>query len=100
MVQNKGLVFKAVPDRVPVVGKSIAVETREFDLDQAPPEGGITTKNFCTSYDPYQMGRMNIHKKSYMPPFTIGQPMGNFTVAKVLKSDVPRSSLAMLLLDR
>jgi NADPH-dependent curcumin reductase CurA len=87
MVQNKRLIFKAVPDGVPVVGKNIAVETGEFDLDQAPPKGGITTKNFYASYDPYQMGRMNIHKKSYIPPFTIGQPIGNFTVAKVLKSD-------------
>jgi NADPH-dependent curcumin reductase CurA len=87
MVQNQGLIFKAVPDRVPVVGKDIAVETREFDLDQAPPASGITTKNFYTSYDPYQLGRMNIHRKSYLPPFTIGQPIGSFTIAKVLKSN-------------
>lgn len=87
MVQNQGLIFKAVSDGVPVVGKGIAVETCEFDLDQAPPEGGITTKNFYASYDPYQMGRMNIHRKSYVPPFTLDQPMSNFTVARVLKSD-------------
>lgn len=87
MVQNKGLIFKAVPDGVPVVGKHIAVETGEFDLDQAPPEGGIITKNFYASYDPYQMGRIDIHRKSYIPPFTLGQPIGNFTIAKVLKSD-------------
>lgn len=31
MVQNKRLIFKAVPDGVPVVGKNIAVETGEFD---------------------------------------------------------------------
>jgi len=90
MVQNKGLIFKAVPDGIPVVGKDIAVETREFDLDQAPPDGGITTKNFYASYDPYQRGRMNIHRQSYIPPFTLGQPMSNFTVAKVLKSDSPK----------
>jgi NADPH-dependent curcumin reductase CurA len=87
MVQNKGLIFKAVPDGNPVVGKDLQVETREFDLDQAPPEGGITTKNFYVSFDPYQLGRMNIHRKSYIPPFTIGQPIGNFTIAKALKSD-------------
>jgi NADPH-dependent curcumin reductase CurA len=69
------------------VGKDLAVETREFDLDQAPPEGGITTKNFYASFDPYQLGRMNIHRKSYVPPFTIGRPIGNFAIAKVLKSD-------------
>jgi NADPH-dependent curcumin reductase CurA len=87
MVQNKGLIFKAVPDGVPVVGENLAVETREFELDQVPPEGGITTKNFYASFDPYQLGRMNIHRKSYIPPFTIGQPISNFTIAKILKSD-------------
>jgi NADPH-dependent curcumin reductase CurA len=100
MMQNKGLIFKAVPDGVPVVGKNLAAETREFGLDQAPPEGGITTKNFYASFDPYQLGRMNIHGKSYIPPFTIGQPIGNFTIAKILKSDNESSSLATLLLGQ
>lgn len=88
MVQNKGLIFKKVPTGVPVPGEHLAVETREFDLEQAPPAGGITTKNFYASFDPYQRGRMREpEKKSYSPPFTLGQPIGNATVAKVIKSD-------------
>ena len=88
MVQNKGLIFKQVPAGLPVPGKDLTVEDREFDLDQSPPSGGITTKNFYASFDPYQRGRMRAPtKKSYSPPFELGKPIGNAVVAKVLKSD-------------
>ncbi|TVY88301.1 NADP-dependent oxidoreductase [Lachnellula willkommii] len=88
MVQNKGVIFKQVPKGTPVPGQDLVVEAREFDLDQAPPSGGITTKNLYASFDPYQRGRMRAPEiKSYSPPFTLGQPITNSTVAKVLKSD-------------
>lgn len=88
MVQNKGLIFKQVPQGLPVPGKDLIVEAREFDLNQAPPPGGITTKNLYASFDPYQRGRMRSpEKESYSPPFTLGSPISNNTVAKVLKSD-------------
>ncbi|RFU33251.1 hypothetical protein B7463_g3063, partial [Scytalidium lignicola] len=90
MVQNKALIFKSVPNGPPVPGKDIAVETREFDPEQAPPPGGITTKNYYASLDPYQRGRMrHAHVKSYSPAYTLGEPINNNTVAKVLKSDNP-----------
>lgn len=88
MVQNKGLIFKSVPTGWPVVGENLSVEARDFDLNQAPPKGGITTKNFYVSFDPYQRGRMRAPtSKSYSPPFDLGKPITNSTVAKVLKSD-------------
>lgn len=88
MVQNKGLIFKNPPSGWPVEGKDLAIETREFDLEQAPPENGITTKNYYVSFDPYQRGRMRAPEiESYSPPFTIGQPITNSAVAKVIKSD-------------
>ncbi|RDL32996.1 putative reductase RED1 [Venustampulla echinocandica] len=91
MVQNKGLIFKQIPTGWPVPGKDLVVETREFDLNQAPPKGGITTKNFYASFDPYQRGRMRDPSiKSYSPAFVLGQPINNNTVAKVLKSDNPK----------
>lgn len=90
MVQNKAVIFKSVPTGLPVPGKDLTVEARDFDLEQAPPAGGITTKNFYASFDPYQRGRMRApEKKSYSPPFTLGEPIANNTVAKVLKSDTP-----------
>jgi NADPH-dependent curcumin reductase CurA len=88
MVQNKGVIFKQVPTGLPVPGKDLTVEPREFDVDQAPPSGGITTKNFYASFDPYQRGRMREPtQKSYSPPFELGKPITNAVVAKVLKSD-------------
>lgn len=88
MVENKGVIFKQVPTGLPVPGKDLAVENREFDVNQAPPSGGITTKNFYASFDPYQRGRMREPtKKSYSPPFDLGKPITNAVVAKVLKSD-------------
>ncbi|KAF7902868.1 hypothetical protein EAF00_002770 [Botryotinia globosa] len=91
MVQNKGLIFKQVPQGVPVAGKDLVVETREFDLDQAPPAGGITTKNLYASFDPYQRGRMRAAEtKSYSPAFPLGQPINNSSLAKVIKSDNPK----------
>jgi NADPH-dependent curcumin reductase CurA len=91
MVQNKGVIFKKVPEGLPVPGKDIAVEVREFDLEQQPPQGGVTTKNIYASFDPYQRGRMREPTKiSYSPPFTLGEPITNNTVAKILKSDTPK----------
>ncbi|RDW87613.1 hypothetical protein BP5796_03307 [Coleophoma crateriformis] len=90
MVQNKALIFKAVPNGFPVAGQDLVIESREFDLNQAPPAGGITTKNIYASFDPYQRGRMrDPSKKSYSPPFQLGAPINNGCVAKVLKSDNP-----------
>lgn len=88
MVQNKGLIFKNVPTGWPVPGNDLAVEARDFDLDQAPPKNGLITKNFYASFDPYQRGRMRAPgTKSYSPPFELGKPVTNSAVAKVLKSD-------------
>ena len=89
MVQNKGLIFKQVPSGWPVAGQDLVVETREIDLDAAPPKNGLITKNFYISYDPYQRGRMRAPDvKSYSPPFTLGEPITNRAVSKVVKSDV------------
>ena len=91
MVQNKGLIFKKPVHAAPVPGEHLVVETREFDLDAAPPKGGLTTKNYFVSFDPYQRGRMrNPEIKSYNQPMTIGEAVPNLGIAKVLKSDNPK----------
>ncbi|TKA70588.1 hypothetical protein B0A49_02809 [Cryomyces minteri] len=90
-VQNRGLIFKKVPTELPVVGEHLVLEDRPFDLDQAPPKGGITTKNYYVSFDPYQRGRMRDPSiKSYSPPFELGKPITNRAICKVLKSDDPK----------
>ena len=91
MVQNKGLIFKKVPSGWPVAGQDLVVESRDIDLDQAPPKNGLIIKNYYVSYDPYQRGRMRAPEvKSYSPPFTLGEAITNRAVSKVIKSDVPQ----------
>lgn len=91
MVQNKSIIFKQVPSGSPVAGKDLTVETREFDLEQAPPPGGITTKNFYASFDPYQRGRMReASVKSYSPAYQLGEPINGGSISRVLKSDTPQ----------
>lgn len=90
MVQNKGVIFKQVPTGLPVAGKDLVVETREFDLEQAPPAGGLIIKNLYASFDPYMRGRMREPtKKSYSPPFALGEPITSSNVSTVVKSDSP-----------
>ena len=88
MVPNKGLIFKSVPSGWPVPGHDLAIETREIDLSAPAPANGIITKNYYFSFDPYQRGRMRAPgSKSYLPPFTLGQPITNAGIGKVLKSN-------------
>ncbi|KAF4301690.1 Alcohol dehydrogenase superfamily zinc-containing [Botryosphaeria dothidea] len=88
MVQNKSFIFKNPPTGVPKPGVDLTVEDRGFDIDAAPPAGGITLKNYYASLDPYQRGRMRDPKiKSYFPSFQLDQPIDNRVVSKILKSD-------------
>lgn len=88
MVQNKALIFKDFPTAWPEMGKHLTVESRDFDVDQAPPSGGITAKVNYVSFDPYQRGRMRDPKiKSYSPPFDLGKPITNAAIVTVIKSD-------------
>ncbi|TAQ83543.1 hypothetical protein B7494_g8127 [Chlorociboria aeruginascens] len=88
MVSNKGFIFKSVPNGEPIPGKDLVVEMRDFDLDQSPPSGGITTKNFYASLDPYMRGKMRSPENdSYTPPYVLGEPIPSRGIAKVLKSD-------------
>ena len=87
-MQNKALIFRDFPSGPPIEGKDLALEDRPFDLDQEPPDGGITTKNYYVSFDPYQRGRLRRPEiTSYAPAYKLGEPISNNTVAKILKSN-------------
>lgn len=91
MVQNKGLIYKKVPQGWPEEGVDLAIEAREFDLNGPPPKGGLILKNLYVSFDPYQRGRMRDPSiQSYSPPFELGKPITNRAISKVLKSDSPK----------
>ena len=88
-VQNAAVIFAEVPTGYPEAGKHIKyVKDRTIDLETVDTQGGIVTKNLVISIDPYMRGRMRAaEKKSYSPPFTLNQPLTNFFVGKVVKSD-------------
>ena len=88
MVQNKAFIFAQPPQGWPVPGKDIKIESRDFDVEQQPPKGGLTVKVHYVSFDPYQRGRMRAAEtKSYSPPYDIGKPIDNGAVVSVIKSD-------------
>lgn len=88
MVVNKALIFKKVPENFPVPGEHLTIEDVGFDAEAAPPKGGITAEVLYASYDPYLRGRMREpNTKSYSPPFELGKPIVNDTIARVVKSD-------------
>lgn len=88
-IQNAAVIFAEVPTGYPEAGRHLKyVKDRTIDLDTVDTQGGIVTKNLVVSIDPYMRGRMRSEeKKSYSPPFAIGQPLTNFFVGKVVKSD-------------
>ncbi|KAF2206100.1 NADP-dependent leukotriene B4 12-hydroxydehydrogenase [Delitschia confertaspora ATCC 74209] len=92
MVQNKGVIFRNIPNGWPVKGKDLTIEDRPLDLDNTnPPEGGIIVKNYYVSFDPYQRGRMRpANVKSYSPPFELNKPITNRAISKVVKSDTSK----------
>jgi len=88
MVQNKALIYAAHPKGMPEIGTHLKIESRDFDLEQLPPSGGITVKVHDVSFDPYQRGRMRDPSvKSYAPPFDLGKPVTNSAIVSVIKSD-------------
>jgi len=90
MVQNKGLIFKSLPDGPPKTPANIAVETRDFDAEAPAPSNGLIIKNLWASFDPYLRGKMrDPNVKSYTPAFTLGQPIDNHSISQVLKSSHP-----------
>ncbi len=88
MVSNKTLILKKIPVGLPVPGQDLVIEDRPFNLDEAPPAGGIVAEVLYASFDPYLRGKMrDPSAKSYSPAFEVGQPIVNDAIARVLASD-------------
>ncbi|KAI0132882.1 hypothetical protein BJ170DRAFT_666394 [Xylariales sp. AK1849] len=92
MVENRAFIYKAVPSGWPEVGKHLEVQGFPFDLDAAPPKGGLTTQNVYASFDPSQRGRMRDPAlRSYSPAMQPGTAIVSIhVIGRVLKSDNER----------
>jgi len=49
----------------------------------------VMVRNLFMSVDPYMRGRMN-DRKSYVPPFELGKPLGGSAVGEVIESRAPQ----------
>ena len=54
----------------------------------APSEGQVLVKNLYMSVDPYMRGRM-VDRKSYVPPFQLGEALTGGCVGEVVQSEHP-----------
>ncbi|KZP04312.1 NAD(P)-binding protein [Athelia psychrophila] len=108
-VTNGRHLFNEVPTGYPVPGKTTVYDASQtIDLENVDLNGGFLLKVLVVSVDPYLRGKSesllqfcarhgidgrgavrNAAVKSYSPPFFIGEPLGNFGVAVVLRSDNP-----------
>ncbi|TIA90529.1 hypothetical protein E3P99_01484 [Wallemia hederae] len=86
VVQNKQVIFNKIPVGEPVIGETLKVSQEELNIESVD-EGSAIVKVITLSLDPYQRGRMREQNtKSYVPPFTLGKPIENAGVARVIKS--------------
>lgn len=85
--KNLSLIFRAVPNGLPVPRQHLSVEPRPLSLSDIPKHGFIV-KNLYSSLDPY-MRLMLIppEQKHYREPFTLGEPLYSWGLAEVMKSD-------------
>ena len=60
---------------------------REVDVPD-PAAGEVVVRNVCMSVDPYMRGRM-IDRKSYTPPFAVGETLNGGAIGRVAHSNDP-----------
>ncbi|TFK49753.1 alcohol dehydrogenase [Heliocybe sulcata] len=88
-VRNGRHLFNEIPTGYPVPGKTTVYDGSEtIDPDTVPLNGGFIVKTLALSIDPYMRGKMRDSSiKSYTPAYTLGQPLYNFGIGVVVRSD-------------
>ncbi|KAM7198412.1 hypothetical protein V8F20_006173 [Naviculisporaceae sp. PSN 640] len=83
---NKTWVFKKPPSGLPEDGVNTAIEVRPLQL--IPPPGGLIVKLLTAGLDPHQRDRMRgVGQVSYVPGYVVNEPITNFGIGKVIRSD-------------
>ncbi|KAI8989081.1 NAD-P-binding protein [Trametes punicea] len=88
-VKNGRYIFNEIPTGYPEPGKTTVYDdSQTIDPDTTPLNGGFLVKVLVLSVDPYLRGKMrDPSKKSYSDPFTIGEPIYNFGIGIVVRSE-------------
>ncbi|HYD49716.1 MAG TPA: NADP-dependent oxidoreductase [Terriglobales bacterium] len=79
--RNREIHLKSRPVGMPTAENFELVETEM----PRPGRGQFLVRNLWMSVDPYMRGRM-MDRKSYVPPFAIGQPLDGGSVGEVIES--------------
>ncbi|CAF0910026.1 unnamed protein product [Rotaria sordida] len=97
-IRNAAVIFSKVPIGYPENDKHIKYITdRTIDIDTVDTQGGIVVKNLVVSIDPYMRARMREPEtKSYLPAFELNEPLTNFGVSKIVKSDNAKYKVGQL----
>jgi len=98
---NKTLIFKKVPaSGLPIAGEDLVVsDLGPFDPATAPPPGGLTLSILQASLDPFLTDKMRDPSiESYTPAYTLGGPVTNDAVARVIQSSAPGFAAGDLIL--
>ena len=83
--KSKAVFLKAYPAGMPAAED---FETREIDIP-APKDGEMLCRTVWMSVDPYMRGRMRPDVKSYIPPFSLDNPLEGGAVSQVVESKNP-----------
>ena len=89
---NKTLIFNKVPAAgLPIAGEDLVVnDLGPFDPATPPPPGGMTLSILQASLDPFLTDKMrDLLIESYTPAYTLGSPVTNDAVARVIQSSAP-----------
>ncbi len=81
---SKAIFLKQFPAGMP--GESDFTE-KEIEVP-APGPGEMLCRTVWMSVDPYMRGRMRPDVKSYIPPFTLDQPLEGGAVSQVVESNI------------
>ena len=85
---GRAIFLKAYPQGLPTADQFV---TRSFEAP-APKDGEVQMRAVWMSVDPYMRGRMRPEVKSYIPPFSLDQPLDGGVVAQVIESKHPNFS--------
>ncbi|KAH7337546.1 NAD-P-binding protein [Rhizoctonia solani] len=85
---NSAAIFNSIPQEYPVLNETIVYRSSIIDLVEVPLFGGTLVKTVYLSIDPYLRGRMReVSSQPYVNEFTIGKPISNFGIGKVIRSE-------------
>lgn len=83
-MQSRNVILKERPVGTPAP-QHFSIDTTDV---AAAADGEVLVQNLCMSVDPYMRGRM-IDRKSYVPPFQIGETLTGGAIGRVVESKHP-----------